>query len=143
VEFDIRRVPAVLLNHYLPLSHRRCGKSVQNCSYRIEVLSRIADQSTCHDKVHAAGPLQPGVWGHGCPLRFMPSRSVVTMTQEELRYVPWSNHHHLLVIALLGGFTGLGGGPLYGTGYYGGGLGLALATPRPAPRSSTIAGATR
>jgi hypothetical protein len=27
----------------------------------------------------------------------------------------------ILVIALLGGFTGIGGGPFYGTGYYGGG----------------------
>ena len=34
----------------------------------------------------------------------------------------------ILVIALLGGFTGLGGGPFYGTGYYGGGgLGLVLS----------------
>ena len=33
-----------------------------------------------------------------------------------------------LVIALLGGFSGIGGGPFYGTGYYGGGaLGLVLA----------------
>lgn len=33
----------------------------------------------------------------------------------------------ILVIALLGGFTGLGGGPFYGTGYYGGGgIGLIL-----------------
>ncbi len=33
----------------------------------------------------------------------------------------------VLLIALLGGFSGLGGGPFYGTGYYGGGgLGLAL-----------------
>ena len=33
----------------------------------------------------------------------------------------------LLVIALLGGFSGVGGGPFYGTGYYGGGgLGLVL-----------------
>jgi hypothetical protein len=31
----------------------------------------------------------------------------------------------ILVIALLGGFSGLGGGPFYGTGYYGGG-GLGL-----------------
>ncbi len=27
----------------------------------------------------------------------------------------------ILVGALLGGFSGLGGGPFYGTGYYGGG----------------------
>jgi Protein of unknown function (DUF3309) len=33
----------------------------------------------------------------------------------------------ILVIARLGGFSGLGGGPFYGTGYYGGGgLGLVL-----------------
>jgi hypothetical protein len=33
----------------------------------------------------------------------------------------------ILVIALLGGFTGIGGGPFYGTGYYGGGgLGTIL-----------------
>ena len=33
----------------------------------------------------------------------------------------------ILVIALLGGFSGWGGGPFYGTGYYGGGgLGLVL-----------------
>jgi hypothetical protein len=33
----------------------------------------------------------------------------------------------ILAIALLGGFSGLGGGPFYGTGYYGGGgLGLIL-----------------
>jgi hypothetical protein len=33
----------------------------------------------------------------------------------------------ILVLALLGGFSGLGGGPFYGTGYYGGGgLGLIL-----------------
>ncbi len=33
----------------------------------------------------------------------------------------------ILIIALLGGFTGLGGGRFYGTGYYGGGgLGLVV-----------------
>jgi hypothetical protein len=33
----------------------------------------------------------------------------------------------VLVIALLGGFSGIGGGPFYGTGYYGGGgLGLVI-----------------
>lgn len=33
----------------------------------------------------------------------------------------------ILVIALLGGFSGVGGGPFYGTGYWGGGgLGLVL-----------------
>jgi hypothetical protein len=33
----------------------------------------------------------------------------------------------VIVIALLGGFSGLGGGPFYGTGYEGGGRGLVLA----------------
>jgi hypothetical protein len=33
----------------------------------------------------------------------------------------------VLVIILLGGFSGFGGGPFYGTGYYGGGgLGLVI-----------------
>jgi hypothetical protein len=33
----------------------------------------------------------------------------------------------ILVIALLGGFTGIGGRPFYGTGYYGGGgLGIVV-----------------
>ncbi|HET7083818.1 MAG TPA: DUF3309 family protein [Rhizomicrobium sp.] len=33
----------------------------------------------------------------------------------------------ILVIALLGGFSGIGGSPFYGMGYYGGGgLGLVL-----------------
>ncbi len=33
----------------------------------------------------------------------------------------------ILIIALLGGFSGLGGGRFYGTGYFGGGgLGLIL-----------------
>ena len=33
----------------------------------------------------------------------------------------------ILVIALLGGFTGIGGAPFYGTGYYGGGgLGIVV-----------------
>ena len=33
----------------------------------------------------------------------------------------------IIVIALLGDFSGFGGGPFYGTGYYGGsGLGLVL-----------------
>jgi hypothetical protein len=33
----------------------------------------------------------------------------------------------ILIIALLGGFTGIGGRPFYGTGYYGGGgLGIVV-----------------
>ena len=33
----------------------------------------------------------------------------------------------VLIVALLGGFSGIGGGRFYGTGYYGGGgLGLIL-----------------
>jgi hypothetical protein len=41
----------------------------------------------------------------------------------------------VLIIILLGGFSGIGGGPFYGTGYYGGGgLGqqrrVTLARPR-------------
>ncbi len=33
----------------------------------------------------------------------------------------------ILIVILLGGFSGVGGAPFYGTGYYGGGgLGLVL-----------------
>lgn len=33
----------------------------------------------------------------------------------------------LLIVALLGGFSGIGGGPFYGTGHYGGGgIGIML-----------------
>jgi hypothetical protein len=33
----------------------------------------------------------------------------------------------ILIVALLGGFSGVGGGRFYGTGYYGGGgIGLVL-----------------
>src|SRR5215217_3845233 len=39
----------------------------------------------------------------------------------------------ILIIALLGGFSGIGGGPFYGTGYYGGGgLGLVIVIPHSA-----------
>jgi hypothetical protein len=38
----------------------------------------------------------------------------------------------ILVIALLGGLSGIGGGPFYGTGYYGGGaLGLPARLDAP------------
>ena len=34
----------------------------------------------------------------------------------------------ILIVVLLGGFSGLGGRPFYGTGYYGGGgLGIVIA----------------
>ena len=46
---------------------------------------------------------------------------------EEICNVHRNNHSDILVIALLGGFSGIGGGPFYGTGYYGGGgLGLIV-----------------
>src|SRR5258706_5861768 len=35
----------------------------------------------------------------------------------------------ILIIALLGGFSGIGGGPFYGTGYYGGGGLRPLVVP--------------
>jgi hypothetical protein len=41
----------------------------------------------------------------------------------------------ILVIVLLGGFSGFGGGPFYGTGYYGGGgLGHTKAAGSATPR---------
>jgi Protein of unknown function (DUF3309) len=40
---------------------------------------------------------------------------------------PFVGYREEALIALLGGFSGLGGGPFYGAGYYGGGgLGLIL-----------------
>jgi Protein of unknown function (DUF3309) len=45
---------------------------------------------------------------------------------EEVSDDHWYDHSDHLIIALLGGFSGIGGGPFYGTGYYGGGLGLIV-----------------
>ena len=45
----------------------------------------------------------------------------------------------ILVIALLGGFSGIGGGPFYGTGYYGGGgQMLGLDVPRTLVRADEV-----
>ena len=51
----------------------------------------------------------------------------------------------ILIIALLGGFSGIGGGPFYGTGYYGGGgLGLDHRDPAdPAAARETVAPRTK
>jgi hypothetical protein len=55
--------------------------------------------------------------------------------EQQLRTAGWRRFYMsigtivliILVIALLGGFSGIGGGPFYGTGYYGGGgLGLVV-----------------
>ena len=40
----------------------------------------------------------------------------------------------ILVTALLGGFSGIGGGPFYGTGYYGGALSALCVTGTREPR---------
>ena len=51
--------------------------------------------------------------------------SIVTINFPQL--VLWTIILIILVIALLGGFSGIGGGLFYGTGYYGGGgLGLVI-----------------
>jgi hypothetical protein len=64
------------------------------------------------------------------------SRDSATLRCQALAPCPWRKENVMsvgtilliiLVIALLGGFSGFGGGPFYGTGYYGGGgLGLIL-----------------
>jgi hypothetical protein len=74
----------------------------------------------------------PDCWQIGC-------RSGSTMEPPAMRHVTVKRNNGdgivslgtilliILVIALLGGFSGFGGGPFYGTGYYGGGgLGLVL-----------------
>ena len=50
----------------------------------------------------------------------------LSLTDISLAY-PFMGLPIVLVLALLGGFSGLGGGPFYGTGWYGGGgLGVIL-----------------
>jgi Na+/melibiose symporter-like transporter len=66
----------------------------------------------------------------------MGSRSFFRLKAEQQSRLPgWRRYYMsigtiiliILVIALLGGFSGIGGGPFYGTGYYGGGgLGLVI-----------------
>jgi hypothetical protein len=60
----------------------------------------------------------------------MAAQQVPTAGLEEMPYVTrnyYPDHSHYCFIALLGGFSGIGGGPFYGTGYYGGGgLGLII-----------------
>jgi hypothetical protein len=51
---------------------------------------------------------------------FVPTKEIIRMSIGMILLI-------ILVIALLGGFSGIGGGPFYGMGYYGGGgLGLVL-----------------
>jgi Protein of unknown function (DUF3309) len=57
---------------------------------------------------------------HAAVFRFATSKGADVMSLGTILLI-------VLIIALLGGFSGLGGGPFYGTGYYGGGgLGLVL-----------------
>jgi len=60
--------------------------------------------------------------------RRMAEQQVPTARLEETHYMSIGTIILIiLVIALLGGFSGIGGGPFYGTGYYGGGgLGLII-----------------
>jgi Protein of unknown function (DUF3309) len=57
-------------------------------------------------------------------------RTIATLSDKGLKEIRMSIGTIILiilVIALLGGFSGIGGGPFYGTGYYGGGgLGLVI-----------------
>jgi hypothetical protein len=82
--------------------------------------------------VHVSGPLaleQEGLWrvhiliSRPPPLRFTgvkPQTGAGIMGLGTILII-------ILIIALLGGLSGLGGGRFYGTGYYGGGgLGLVL-----------------
>ncbi len=54
-------------------------------------------------------------------------RLVKPLRYEDVAMSLWTIVLIILVLALLGGFSGVGGGPFYGTGYYGGGgLGLVI-----------------
>jgi hypothetical protein len=56
----------------------------------------------------------------------VPGRSVAPQNKENIMSVG-TILLVILIIALLGGFSGIGGGPFYGTGYYGGGgLGIVV-----------------
>lgn len=50
-----------------------------------------------------------------------------SLQNKDMPRVYWEIPLVILIIALLGGFAGIGGGSFYGTGYYGGGgLGLVV-----------------
>jgi hypothetical protein len=54
-------------------------------------------------------------------------RGLLAVEQRASKMSIWTIILIILVIALLGGFSGIGGGPFYGTGYYGGGgLGIVI-----------------
>src|SRR6266851_9265038 len=72
---------------------------------------------------------------------FMDSDVFFPMAEQQVRLPRWRRRYMsigtiiliILIIALLGGFSGVGGGPFYGTGYYGGGgLGLIIVPVDPA-----------
>ncbi len=51
----------------------------------------------------------------------------MSASRKDLKYVHWNHSSHHSGHRSLGGFSGIGGGRFYGTGYYGGGgLGLVL-----------------
>jgi hypothetical protein len=66
-----------------------------------------------------------------CSLLFGNCRAGISNTADSTHWSPDMSVGTIiliiLIIALLGGFSGWGGGPFYGTGYYGGGgLGLVI-----------------
>jgi hypothetical protein len=80
---------------------------------------------------HSARALQPPLATHKSARRAIAalSRRPVTVDKNSLEISMSLGTIILiiLIIALLGGFSGIGGGPFYGTGYYGGGgLGLII-----------------
>jgi hypothetical protein len=64
---------------------------------------------------------------HSCRLFFLKAEHTPITGAEENYMSLGTIILIILIIALLGGFSGVGGGPFYGTGYYGGGgLGLVI-----------------
>ena len=81
---------------------------------------RGGDKSWALEEAHYSG-----CWACRCRSScYLPCFGITDEVKHEHRL----NRSYVLIILLLGGFSGLGGGPFYGTGYYGGGgLGLVVA----------------
>jgi hypothetical protein len=88
------------------------GGSKVPCKLTVQPLFHRGNFKTC-------GKL-PSHNGTGCKRPFQEGLEEIRMSIGTIILI-------ILVIALLGGFSGIGGGPFYGTGYYGGGgLGLVI-----------------
>src|SRR3569623_978540 len=85
-----------------------------------KVPCKLAVQPVGRRRGGGAGGKLPSYNGTGCNDPFNKGLEEIRMSIGTIILI-------ILVIALLGGFSGYDGGPFYGTGYYGGGgLGLVI-----------------